>query len=100
VTSPAAPGPSGPSGELLASGARIVALRIAGIGCLIANLAIGLWFASTEAPMAVRVLVMALLAVLIVVGFVLLATASRLRAARTLAERSAQADPGGEPGAS
>ena len=88
--------PSSPT----ASTARIVVLRVVGIGCLVANLAIGLWFASTEAPMAVRALVMALLAVLIVVGFVLLATASRLRAARAVATGPAQAERGGDPEAS
>ena len=84
-----------------ASTARIVALRLVGIACLIANLAIGLWFASTEAPMAVRGLVMALLAALIVLGFVLLATASRLRAAQAAGTGGAErAEQGGGPGAS
>ncbi len=59
---------------------RILALRVAGVACLIVNLAIGMWFASTEATMATRVLVMALLAALIVLGFFLLARAARLRA--------------------
>ena len=62
--------------------ARIVVLRVLGIACLIANLAIGMWFASTEASMGAKVLAMAVLAALVVLGFALLASAARLRARR------------------
>lgn len=53
-------------------------LRVIGIVCLVSNLGIGIWFASTDASMTQRVFMMGLLGLLVTVGLLCLATASQL----------------------
>lgn len=62
-------------------------LRAIGIVCLLSNLGIGIWFASTDASMTQRVFMMGLLGLLVAVGLLCLATASQL----TMRERRTRA---------
>ena len=65
-----------------------------GIACLLSNIGIGIWFASTDASMTTRVFMMGLLGVLVAVGLLCLATASQLtQRERVRAAREAQAQP-------
>ena len=68
-------------------------LRVLGIACLLSNIGIGIWFASTDASMTQRVVMMGLLGLLVAAGLLCLATASQMtmrdRRAQAAAERSA-----------
>lgn len=78
-------------------------LRVIGIACLLSNIGIGIWFASTDASMTQRVFMMGLLGLLVAAGLLCLATASQMtmrqRRAQAMAQQTSvpQASPGDAP---